>query len=50
MPRVKQARETDLMERPMGADLAVAGNNKVTVPVHPFEIATVSVDVDAHPR
>jgi alpha-mannosidase len=37
------ATETNLMEQPQGAALSVAGD-KVTVPVHPYEIVAVRVD------
>jgi alpha-mannosidase len=34
---------TNLMEKPEGAALAVAGDT-VTAPIHPFEILTIRVD------
>ncbi|MGC2160867.1 MAG: glycoside hydrolase family 38 C-terminal domain-containing protein [Silvibacterium sp.] len=42
-PGATGATETNLMEQPQGAALSVAGN-KVTVPVHPYEIVAVRVD------
>lgn len=38
---------TNLMEEPQGASLPVT-DNKVTVPVHPFEIVSVRVDYPQH--
>jgi alpha-mannosidase len=35
---------TNLMEQTEGSPLAVTGNNKVTVPVHPYEIVSVRLD------
>jgi len=42
-PGATGATETNLMEQPEGPTLSVAGN-KVTVPVHPYEIVAVRVD------
>jgi alpha-mannosidase len=42
-PGATGATETNLMETPEGPALSVAGN-KVTVPVHPYEIVAVKVD------
>jgi len=41
------ATETNLMEQPEGPALPVAGN-RVTVPVHPYEIVAVRVDYNPH--
>jgi alpha-mannosidase len=35
---------TNLMEQPEGSQLSLSRDGKVTVPVHPFEIVSVSVD------
>jgi alpha-mannosidase len=35
---------TNLMEQAEGSPLAVTGNNRVTVPVHPYEIVSVGLD------
>lgn len=43
-PGAASATLTNLMEQPEGATLAVSGDSKVTVPVHPFEIVSVRVD------
>lgn len=37
------ATETDLMEKPIGSPLSVSGN-KVTVPIHPYEILSIRAD------
>ncbi|GAC1362164.1 MAG: alpha-mannosidase [Acidobacteriaceae bacterium] len=37
------ATETNLMEKPLGSALAVSAN-KVTVPIHPYEILSIRVD------
>jgi alpha-mannosidase len=37
------ATETDLMEKPIGSALTVSGD-KVTVPIHPYEILTIRAD------
>jgi alpha-mannosidase len=37
------ATETNLMEKPLGSPLTITGD-KVTVPIHPFEILTIRVD------
>ncbi|HEV2463984.1 MAG TPA: glycoside hydrolase family 38 C-terminal domain-containing protein [Acidobacteriaceae bacterium] len=42
-PGATGATETNLMEKPEGGPLSVTGD-KVTVPVHPFEIVAVRVD------
>lgn len=42
-PGATGATETNLLEQPEGPALSVAGN-KVTVPVHPYEIVAVKVD------
>ncbi len=42
-PGATGATETNLMEKPEGSPLSVTGN-KVTVPVHPYEIVAVRVD------
>jgi alpha-mannosidase len=42
-PGATGATETNLMEQPQGPALSVAGD-KVTVPVHPYEIVAVRVD------
>jgi alpha-mannosidase len=43
------ATETNLMEKPEGSPLSVTGN-KVTVPVHPYEIVAVRVDYPHNSR
>lgn len=42
-PGATAATETNLMEKPEGSPLAVAGDH-VTVPIHPYEILAVRVD------
>jgi alpha-mannosidase len=42
-PGATGATETNLMEKPEGSTLSVTAN-KVTVPVHPYEIVAVRVD------
>lgn len=42
-PGATGATETNLLEQPQGPALSVAGN-RVTVPVHPYEIVAVKVD------
>jgi len=37
------ATETDLMEKPTGSPLTISGD-KVTVPIHPYEILTIRAD------
>jgi alpha-mannosidase len=44
IPGATRAFQTNLMEEAMGQGLPVAGGGKVSVPVHPYEIVTVSVD------
>jgi alpha-mannosidase len=44
IPEAKRARLTNLQEQVQGQDLPVAGNGKVSVPVHPYEIVSVAVD------
>ncbi len=46
-PGATGATETNLMEKPEGPALSVAGN-KVTVPVRPYEIVAVRVDYPRH--
>jgi alpha-mannosidase len=46
-PGATGATETNLMEQPEGSSLSVAGD-KVTVPVHPYEIVAVRVDYTPH--
>nr|WP_218624054.1 glycoside hydrolase family 38 C-terminal domain-containing protein [Granulicella sp. dw_53] len=42
-PGATAATETNLMEKPLGSPLTLTGN-KVTVPIHPYEILTIRVD------
>lgn len=46
-PGATAATETNLMEQPQGSTLSVTGD-KVTVPVHPYEIVAVRVDYSPH--
>jgi alpha-mannosidase len=46
-PGATGATETNLMEQPEGSALSVAGD-RVTVPVHPYEIVAVRVDYPRH--
>ena len=46
-PGATAATETNLMEQPQGSPLSVTGD-KVTVPVHPYEIVAVRVDYSPH--
>jgi alpha-mannosidase len=48
-PGATGATETNLMEKPEGSPLSVTGN-KVTVPVHPYEIVAVRVDYPHNSR
>jgi alpha-mannosidase len=43
-PGATSAHLTNLMEQPEGSALAVSGDGKIAVPVHPFEIVSVRVD------
>lgn len=47
-PGATEATEINLMEKPEGSPLSVTGD-KVTVPVHPYEIVAVQVDYPHHP-
>jgi alpha-mannosidase len=42
-PGARSATETDLMEKPIGTPLQVVGN-RVTIPIHPYEILSLRVD------
>jgi alpha-mannosidase len=42
-PGATAATETNLMEKPLGSPLTVGGD-KVTIPIHPFEILSIRVD------
>jgi alpha-mannosidase len=42
-PNALSATETNMMEQPVGSALSITGD-KVTVPVHPYEIVAVRVD------
>jgi alpha-mannosidase len=42
-PGATSATETNLMEKPVGSPLTVTGD-KVTVPIHPYEILSIRVD------
>ncbi len=35
---------TNLMEQPQGTPLTVTGTDRVTAPIHPYEILTLRVD------
>jgi alpha-mannosidase len=35
---------TNLMEQPEGSPLAVTGTDRITAPIHPYEILTLRVD------
>jgi alpha-mannosidase len=42
-PGATAATETNLMEKPLGSPLTVSGD-KVTIPIHPYEILSIRVD------
>ena len=46
-PGATSAKLANLMEEPDGNDLPMTGN-KITVPVHPYEIVSVRVAYPAH--